>query len=64
MSQSSTILGMLQRGERVTALSVFRRCGCLTLHSRASELRARGHKIGCIVMAKGRSRVGVYYLVK
>lgn len=64
MSQNDAILGMLQRRERVTPLTAFRRCGTLALHSRAAELRKRGHKIGCVVVEFRGKRMGSYYLAK
>ena len=62
MSQCSIILQMLQRGEKITPLTAFRRCGTLALHSRCAELRERGYKIKCVVVRHRGRRFGVYWL--
>lgn len=65
MSQNGAILEMLFRGEKVTPLTAFKRCGTLALHSRCAELRERGFDVRCEVQfGKGHKKNGVYRLVK
>lgn len=61
-SQSSVILAMLQRRERVSALTVFRRCGCMRLAARIYDLTRAGHRIGCVMVTHRGKRFGVYFL--
>lgn len=62
MSQCESILRALKRGQKLTPLEAFRRFGVLALHSRASELRQRGHNIRCRIVERGGKRVGEYSL--
>ena len=64
MSQDEQILAMLERGELVTPYTVYLRTGSLACHSRISELRERGYDIVCAVVREGRTKHGVYRLVK
>ena len=61
-SQCDRILAYLRRGRSLTPLSAYKLCGTWAMHSRAAELRARGHNIRCRVVNKGRVKHGVYWL--
>ena len=63
MTQNESVLAHLKRGEALTPLTAFQLYGTLALHSRAAELRKRGHIINCkiITMPNGK-RVGSYSL--
>lgn len=64
MSQCEAVLAMLERGELVTPRTVYAATGSLACHSRIAELRERGHDILCAVVREGRTKHGVYRLVK
>ena len=63
-SQEDQILQMLEDGDLVTPRTVYFRTGSLACHSRISALRERGNDILCAVVREGRSKHGVYRLVK
>ncbi len=45
MSQSDSILQVLQRGLAITPIGALKRFGCLRLAARIQDLRARGYNI-------------------
>lgn len=45
MSQSDSILQVLERGLAITPIGALRRFGCLRLAARIQDLRARGYNI-------------------
>ena len=44
-TQERKILGMLQRGERVTPADALRVCNCFRLSGRIYDLKKKGHSI-------------------
>ncbi len=62
MSQSEAILTYLLTGASLTPLEALDRFGCLALHSRAAELRRRGHNVRCTIRQQGTKRWGEYSL--
>ena len=62
-SQCDHILAILRTGRALTPLDAYVLVGTLAMHSRAAELRERGHDIRCemVKVASGK-RVGSYYL--
>ena len=60
MSQADAILEYLREGNTLTPLEAFERFGCLALHSRAAELRARGEEIRCHIRTHGGKKWGEY----
>lgn len=61
-SQTDIILAHLKTGAKLTPRDAFRLFGCLALHSRVAELRARGHLIHCRMVYEGASHWGEYSL--
>ena len=47
MSKTADIWAHLEGGKTLTAAEAARRFNCYALHSRAAELRDRGHKVIC-----------------
>lgn len=62
MSQAEQILAYLITGATLTPLDALQRFGCLALHSRAAELRRRGHNVRCTIRQQGTKRWGEYSL--
>ena len=62
MSQCFEILRFLRNGQKLTPVGAYTLCGTLALHSRISELRARGHRVKCTMVEIGGKRVGRYSL--
>lgn len=62
MSQCGNIYAYLADGNTLTPLEAFKMFGCLSLHSRAAELRARGIKIKCELIEVNGKHVGQYSL--
>ena len=59
-SKTAQIWAYLADGHVLTALDAAKRFGSYTMHSRAAELRARGHKIECREVRRGGRRVWEY----
>lgn len=64
MSQSANLYAWLADGHSITPLQAFHKFGTLSLHSRISELRSRGHKIDCQLVSANGKRVGKYRMRK
>ena len=64
-SQCARILAYLEAGGSLTPVQAFAMFGTLAMHSRAAELRERGHPITCdLVETPGGKRVGCYSLLR
>jgi len=65
LSQSERILAWLEQGNTLTPAGAYEMFGTLALHSRAAELRERGHIIDCeLVTTTSGKRVGRYSLLR
>lgn len=60
MTQCDAILAHLRAGNTLTPLEALQMFGTLALHSRANELRARGHDVKCTMVTRNGKRVGCY----
>lgn len=63
MTQCEAILAHLRAGHSITPAQAYERFGCLALHSRAAELRSRGHDVVCQIRTRGTQRWGEYFLM-
>ena len=61
-SQCDKILTHIRRYGFITPLQAFLSYDVLAMHSRAAELRERGHNIRCKIVVKGGRRWGSYRL--
>lgn len=59
-SQEDAILAHMQDGNTITPAEAYEMFGCLALHSRIAELRARNYVIECEMVVRGRKRWGKY----
>lgn len=62
MSQCEAILQHLEAGNTITPAEAYTLFGSLALHSRISELRARGYKVEMALQSNGRTHWGEYFL--
>ena len=62
MSKTERIIASLAAGESLTAAEAARRFHCYCLHSRAAELRARGHRIDCRRVERNGRPIWIYSL--
>lgn len=64
-SQNKRILAALQRGEKLTPLSMLRRFGCLRASGRIFDLRGQGYPIRTdMVKTTNGKRVAQYSIVR
>ena len=62
MSRTANIYAYLADGHALTAFTAAKKFGTLAMHSRAAELRARGHQIECLEVKRNGRRVWEYRL--
>lgn len=60
MTYDKRILTYLQTGKAITPAFIYRRIGCLALHSAINRLREAGHKIDCQMQYRGSKKWGKY----
>lgn len=60
MTYDTMILSYLKAGKAITPAFIYRRLGCLALHSAINRLRDLGHKIDCTMQYRGRKKWGKY----
>lgn len=60
MTYDRMILSYLKAGKALTPAFVYKRVGCLALHSAINRLREAGHKITCQMQYRGRKKWGRY----
>ena len=60
MTQITTILRLLRRGEGLTPLRALGEVGCLRLAARIADLRAQGHAIRTVMVSRHGKRLAEY----